>query len=67
MSHPFGASLTGPVRVNGFRMFASKGQNGFADRGIVSPPCRGKTLFPEASLAKSDFNGRVHAIVAMAG
>jgi hypothetical protein len=67
MSHPFGASLAGPLPVNGFRMFASKGQNGFVEAGIVSSRCRGKTLFPEASSKKGDFNGRVYAIVVMAG
>jgi hypothetical protein len=33
MPHPFGASLAGPLAVNGFRMFASKGQNGFVGCG----------------------------------
>jgi hypothetical protein len=38
-----GASLTKSVRGEGFRTFASKGQNGFVGGRIVSSPTSGTT------------------------
>jgi hypothetical protein len=62
----FGASLSGSLPGDGFRMFASKGQNGFIGRGNCFNAVSRETLFAPACLGSGDFNDRVYPIVAVA-